>query len=228
MTGPLGVREALTSRISTRAYLDTPVSEAQVRDLLTLAGRSPSGGNLQPWQVHVVTGEARQRVIDAVRATQAIHPMGEPELEYQVYPKPIIDPWRARRFACGEAMYGALGIAREDKMARLVQFAHNFEFFGAPVGLFLSLHQSMQPGQWSDCGMFIQSFLLAAQEAGLATCAQEFWSAFPQAVKTSVGIADDYTLFCGIALGHADPDAPINATRTARAVVDEFASFAGF
>lgn len=224
----LSVTDALERRISTRAYLDKPVSEAQVRDLLSKASRSPSGGNLQPWQVNVVTGAARQRVIEAVQASQAHNPLGEPELEYQVYPKPIIDPWRARRFACGEAMYASIGVPREDKTARLLQFARNFEFFGAPVGLFVSLHKSMQPGQWSDCGMFIQSFLLAAEEAGLATCAQEFWAAFPTAVKTSVGISDDYTLFCGIALGHADPDAPINTTRTERAPVDEFAVFEGF
>ena len=224
----ISVSDALQRRISTRAFLGTPVSETQVRDLLTRASRSPSGGNLQPWQVNVVTGAARQRVIEAVQASQAQNPLGETELEYQVYPKPIIDPWRARRFACGEAMYASIGVPREDKTARLLQFARNFEFFGAPVGLFVSLHKSMQPGQWSDCGMFIQSFVLAAEEAGLATCCQEFWAAFPKAVKGAVGIGGDYTLFCGIALGHADPDAPINTTRTARAGVDEFARFEGF
>ena len=224
----LSVSDALRQRISTRAYLDRPVSEARVRDLLTLASRSPSGGNLQPWQVHVVTGAARQRVIDAVKAVLPEHPRGEPALEYRVYPNPLLEPWQARRSACGEAMYGAIGIAREDKTGRLMQFARNFEFFGAPVGLFISLHASMQEGQWSDCGMFIQSFLLAAEEAGLATCAQEFWSAFPKAVKSSVGIGDDYTLFCGISLGYPDPDAPVNATRTERAPVDEFARFDGF
>ena len=145
----MDVREALAARISTRAYLDTPVSEAQVRELLTLAARAPSGGNLQPWQVNVVTGEARQHVIDAVKETQATQPFGEPELEYQIYPKPIIDPWRARRFACGEAVYASMDVPREDKMARLTHVARNFEFFGAPVGLFVSIHKDMQPGQWS-------------------------------------------------------------------------------
>jgi nitroreductase len=222
------VRDALAARISTRAYLDTPVREAQLRELLSLAARAPSGGNLQPWQVHVVTGAARQSVIDAVRTTQATHPFGEPELEYQIYPKPIIDPWRARRFACGEAVYAAMEIPREDKMARLVHVARNFEFFGAPVGLFVSIHRDMQEGQWSDLGMFIQSFLLAATEAGLGTCAQEAWSIYPKTVKAAVGIPEEFTLFCGIALGHADPDAPINTARTARADVDEFARFAGF
>tara|TARA_R110002096_G_scaffold74017_11_gene175307 strand:+ start:1965 stop:2639 length:675 start_codon:yes stop_codon:yes gene_type:complete len=224
----MDVREALAARISTRAYLARPVSEAQVRELLALASRAPSGGNLQPWQVHVVAGEARQRVIDAVKATQATQPFGEPELEYQIYPKPIIDPWRARRYACGEAVYAAFDISREDKMARLIQVARNFEFFGAPVGLFVSIHKDMQPGQWSDLGMFIQSFLLAATEAGLGTCAQEAWSIYPKTVKAAAGIPEDFTLFCGIALGHADPDAPVNTTRTERADVDEFARFNGF
>lgn len=228
MTEPISVSEALRRRISTRAFLDRPVSEADVRRLLELASRAPSGGNLQPWHIHVVTGQARERVVEAVRAAAAEHPAGEPELEYNVYPRPLEDPWRTRRFECGEAMYGAIGIPRDDKIARLTQFARNMEFFGAPVGLFVSLHKSMQPGQWSDLGMFIQSFLLAAEEAGLASCAQEFWSAFPKAVKAAVGIPDDYTLFCGISLGHADPDAPVNATRTSRAGVDEFASFRGF
>ena len=224
----LSVSDTLNQRISTRAFLDTPVSAAEVRRLLELASRAPSGGNLQPWTVNVVAGAARQRVIDAVKASQAENFKGEPELEYRVYPKPLEEPWYSRRFACGEAMYAAIGIAREDKTGRLMQFARNFDFFDAPVGLFVSLHKSMQPGQWSDCGMFIQSFVLAAEEAGLATCCQEFWAAFPKAVKGAVGIPDDYTLFCGIALGHADPDAPINTTRTDRAGVEEFATFEGF
>jgi nitroreductase len=224
----LSVSDALNQRISTRAFLDKPVSAAEVRRLLELASRAPSGGNLQPWTVNVVAGAARQRVIDAVKASQAENLKGEPELEYRVYPKPLEEPWYSRRFACGEAMYAAIGIEREDKTGRLMQFARNFEFFDAPVGLFVSLHKSMQPGQWSDCGMFIQSFVLAAEEAGLATCCQEFWAAFPKAVKGAADIPDDYTLFCGIALGHADPDAPINTTRTDRAGVEEFATFEGF
>jgi nitroreductase len=222
------VGDALAGRISTRAYLDTPIAQETVRALISSASRAPSGGNLQPWQVHVVAGDARQRVIQAVRDQMAKTPFGETDPEYSIYPKPLGEPWRTRRFECGEAVYASLNIPREDKSARLGQIAKNFEFFGAPVGLFLSIHKSMQPGQWADLGMFTQSFMLAAAEAGLASCAQESWAVFPHTVKQSVGIGDDYTLFCGIALGHADPDAPVNTTRTTRAGVDDIARFEGF
>jgi nitroreductase len=224
----MDVREALTTRKSTRAFLDRPVSETQIRDLLTLASQSPSGGNLQPWLVHVVAGDARVNVIEAVQKTQTDQPFGETDREYQIYPKALGEPWRTRRFECGEAMYGAMGIDRSDKMSRLVHLARNFEFWGAPVGIFLSIHKDMQPGQWSDLGMFLQSFMLAATEAGLATCAQESWSLFPQTVKNTVGIPEDHILFCGLALGYADPDAPVNSTDTRRADIDEIAVFAGF
>jgi nitroreductase len=224
----MDVRTALTGRKSIRAFLDKPVSEAQVRDLLTLASKAPSGGNLQPWQVHVVSGNARDKVIDAVKQTQSNQPFGEATAEYQIYPKPLPEPWRTRRFECGEAMYGALNIERSDKMSRLVHLAGNFEFWGASVGIFLSIHKDMQPGQWADLGMFLQSFMLAATEAGLATCAQESWSLFPQTVKNTVGIEGDHILFCGLALGYADPDAPVNSTQTSRADLDEIAVFAGF
>ncbi|MDG2043783.1 MAG: nitroreductase [Maricaulis sp.] len=222
------VREALHGRRSVRAFLDRPVERTLIEDLLTLAGRAPSGGNLQPWQVNVVAGDARQRVIDTVREVQATHPFGEPEPEYSVYPKPLGEPWRSRRFACGETMYASVGLPREDKMGRLVQVAKNFEFFGAPVGLFLSTHKNMQPGQWSDLGMFLQSFMLSAHEAGLGSCAQESWAIYPHAVKQAVGIKADFTLFCGLALGYADPDAAINSTQTSRAPLDEIVSFDGF
>lgn len=222
------VSEALENRISTRAYLDKPVERSAVEALLRKAACAPSGGNLQPWQAHVVSGTARQAVIDAVRATQTEHPFGEPDPEYRIYPKPLADPWRSRRYECGEAVYSALGIDREDKMGRLVQVAKNFEFFGAPVGLLISIHKDMEPGQWSDLGMFIQSLLLAAHEAGLASCAQESWSIYPHTVKATVGIPDDFTLFCGVALGFADPDNAVNTVRTSRAPVAEIAHFAGF
>jgi len=224
----LNVTDALKTRISTRAYLDTPVSEELVRDLLTLAHRAPSGGNLQPWRIDVVAGQARQAVIDAVATTQTTHPFGEPELEYAVYPKPLSEPWRTRRFECGEAIYKTLDIPREDKTSRLMHVAKNFQFWGAPVGIFLSTHKDMQPGQWADLGIFLQSLMLAATEAGLASCAQEAWAMFPKTVKQTLNIADDHILFCGLALGYGDPEAAVNSVRTSRADLDEIAHFSGF
>ena len=129
----LSVSDALNQRISTRAFLNKPVSAAEVRRLLELASRAPSGGNLQPWTVNVVAGAARQRVIDAVKASQAENFKGEPELEYRVYPKPLEEPWHSRRFACGEAMYAAIGIALRgcfavtSKNSRIVRIKNTLE-----------------------------------------------------------------------------------------------------
>ena len=211
-------------RISTRAFLDTPVSGDEVRDILDTARWAASGGNLQPWTVHVVTGDARQRVIDAVRARIEAAPFDD-ENEFGAYPKSLWDPYRARRYALGEQMYETMGIGREDKTARLNHMLRNFEFFGAPVGLFFSLDARMNPNQWGHLGMFIMCVMLAAEEKGLATCAQEAWMTRWKTVGAAIGLAEGERIWCGMALGHADPDAAVNTLRSERAEVDEFTRF---
>ncbi|MEA1941478.1 MAG: nitroreductase [Pseudomonadota bacterium] len=227
MSDPLSVSDALRRRISTRAFLDTPVREQTVRDLLGTARWAASGGNVQPWHVHVVAGEARQRVIDAVRERLEAAPF-EDESEFGAYPPKLWEPYRTRRFELGEQMYDTLGIPREDKAGRLNQMLRNFEFFDAPVGLFFSLDERMNPNQWGHLGMFIMAFMLAAEEQGLATCAQEAWMTRHKTVATTLGLPDEQRIWCGMALGHADPDAPVNTLRSERAPVEEFAVFAGF
>lgn len=221
------VSDALKSRISTRAFLDTPVSEAEVRALLETARWSASGGNLQPWKVHVVAGETRQSVIDAVKASLDKDPFAN-ESEFSVYPEKLWEPYRSRRHRLGEDMYELLGIPRDDKMARLGQLMKNYEFFGAPVGIFFSIDERMGPGQWAHLGMFMMSLALAAEEAGLATCFQEAWSPRARTVAEVLGIEAPYIVYCGMALGHGDPDAAVNQLRSKRAEVDEFAAFSGF
>ena len=219
--------ELIRRRISTRAFLDTPVSEAEIRDLLDTARWAASGGDLQPWQVHVVAGEARQRVIDAVRERLEADPFGD-ENDFGAYPKSLWDPYRSRRHALGEQMYETMGIAREDKAARLNQVLQNFEFFGAPVGLFFSIDTRMNPNQWGHLGMFIMSVMLAAEEKGLATCAQEAWMTRCKTIAATLGLDETQRIWCGMALGHADPDAAVNDLRSERAPVDEFSKFEGF
>ncbi|WP_300545403.1 nitroreductase [Maricaulis sp.] len=221
------VSEALQRRISTRAFLDTPVGEDTVRDLLDTARRAASGGNLQPWHVHVVAGEARRRVIDAVRERLEAAPF-EDESEFGAYPPRLWDPYRTRRFELGEQMYEILGIPREDKAGRLNQVLRNFDFFGAPVGLFFSLDARMNPNQWGHLGMFIMAFMLAAEEKGLATCAQEAWMTRHKTVAATLGLPEEQRIWCGMALGQADPDAPVNTLRAQRVPVNEFAVFEGF
>ena len=220
----MDVTEAIKSRISTRAFLDKPVSEDDIRALLDLARWSPSGGNLQPWRVHVVTGAARDRLVETVKAAIAANPFGD-EAELQIYPPKLDEPWRTRRYELGEALYALLGIPREDKAGRVQQLMRNYEFFGAPAGLFFSLDRRFDKGQWAHLGMFMQTLALAAEERGLATCMQEAWAARAKTVSGFLGLPDTEQLYCGMALGYADPDAKANALRSSRAEIDAFATF---
>ena len=122
------VSEALKSRITCRAFTDKPVTEAQVRAVLDGAKWSPSGGNLQPWHVYALAGAKRDEFLALIAEKQKTTPAGEGS-EYPIYPKDLKDPYKARRFKCGEDMYATLQVPREDKMGRLMQFSRNFRAF---------------------------------------------------------------------------------------------------
>ncbi len=221
------VAQAVLARRSVRAFLDRPVDRATIADMLTTASRAPSGGNLQPWHVDVLAGAALARLKARVRASFAADPAGEGTL-FPIYPPALGEPWRSRRFASGEQLYAAIGIPRGDRAARLIQFASNFDLFGAPVGLFFSIPARFGPLQWAHLGMFMQTFMLLAEERGLATCVQEAWALVPKTVGDVLGLPQDRLFYCGMALGHADEAHPINAWRTDREPLESFATFAGF
>lgn len=224
---PLNVSEAIDTRMSCRAFLDTPVPEATVRAILEAARRAPSGGNLQPWFVHVVTGEPLRSLVARVRERALEHPLGE-GTEYDIYPPHLKEPYRSRRFKCGEDLYSLLGIPREEKERRLRQYARNFEFFGAPVGLFFAIDRSMGADQWADVGMLMQNIMLLARAHGLHTCPQESWAGWHRIVSEFLQLAPELMLFCGMALGHRDESHPANRLRTDRAPLEEFAILHGF
>ncbi|MBC7103976.1 MAG: nitroreductase [Parvibaculum sp.] len=221
------VSEALKSRITCRAFLDKPVPEETVRQILEEAKYAPSGGNLQPWHVYVLTGARLKEFLSIIETKQKDAPFGE-GTEYDIYPKGLTDPYKARRFKCGEDMYATIGVTREDKAGRLQQFARNFRFFDAPVAMFFAIDRQMGLGQWSDLGMFIQSVMLAAREHGLHTAPQEAWAIWYKTVSEFVAIPENLMLFCGMGLGYMDEGAPINKLRTERAPLEEFATFSGF
>jgi len=222
----MSVTEAVSSRSSKRAFLEKPVAGDLVRRLLMAAGRSPSGGNLQPWHVHVLGGDELTRFKALMLQKMAIDPRGDGP-GYDIYPSDLNDPYRARRARCGEDMYGTMGIGRDDKNARVMFLAGNFQFWGAPVGIFFSIDRRMGPPQWSDLGMYIQTFMLLAREAGLDSCPQEAWTLWHRTVADFIGLPEGQMLFCGLALGHADPAHPVNRLRTERAQLEEFAVFHG-
>jgi nitroreductase len=219
----MNVSEALATRKSVRAFRPDPVPRAVIEAILEGAARAPSGGNLQPWKVHVLLGEARDELVRRTKARMAENPRGGVP-EYHIYPPELTEPYKNRRFAIGEAMYATMGIPRENKAARLMQFVRNWEFFGAPVGLIISIDRQMQQGQWADLGMFLQSVMLLAREYGLHSCAQEAWAPFHETIRDYLKVPQEEMIFCGMAIGHADDSAAINALVSERAPLADWAT----
>ncbi len=223
----MNVSEALATRLSVRDFLSDPIPEATLRRVLAKAARAPSGGNLQPWFVTVLTGAPLQALVTRASARALEAPRGE-STEYNVYPDPLVEPYYGRRFKVGEDMYKRLGIPREDKTARRAWFGNNFRFFGAPVGMFCFVDRGMGQAQWSDLGMFLQSVMLLLREEGLDSCAQEFWAMFAATVYDELDVPENLMLFCGMAIGKRNPDALVNTLVSDRAPLDDFATFKGF
>ena len=220
------VYDAVASRRSVREFLDRPVPADTIRRVLQAALRAPSGGNLQPWHLHVVGGE-RLDDLKALMRTRVQETPGGEGSEYDIYPRELVAPYRDRRFAVGEAMYARLGIPREDKAARLKWFARNFQFFGAPLALFCTVDRRMGPPQWSDLGMMLQNVMLLLRAEGLDSCPQECWAIYPDTVRQALRWPDSRMLFCGMAIGWRDPAHPVNALVSSRAPEDEWLHFHG-
>lgn len=222
----MNVSDAVRTRRSVRAFLDTPVDGEVLREVLSSAARAASGGNLQPWRLFVVGGEPLAAMKERLRQRLYEQPASEP-LEYDIYPPDLWEPYRTERFVVGEEMYALLGAARGDKIGRMRQFQRNFEFFGAPAALFCYVDRRMGRPQWSDLGMYLQTVMLLLRERGLDSCAQECWAVYPRTVAALLNPPDELMLFCGMAIGHADADAPVNRLATRRLPLDQFASFRG-
>jgi len=217
------VEQAIVSRQSIRGFLPKPVPIELVRRILAAASRAPSGSNIQPWKVHVVTGARRNALSQAL--VQA-HARQEPERrEYQYYPVNWRSPYLERRRETGWGLYSLLGIQKGDREASSRQHARNFEFFGAPCVLLFTIDNDMDKGSWLDYGMFLQNIMIMARGLGLDTCPQAALANYPDIIKQQLGIPEEQTVACGISLGYQDPDELANDYRTTRVPVDEFTTF---
>lgn len=219
----MDVLDALQARKSVRAFLDKPVSRQQIDTLLNAARWAPSGTNTQPWQVAVVTGEKKIRIQQAL---ESAFRRGQASIkDYSYYPSEWIDPFITRRRVCGQQLYSALNIKREDKARRLEQWIANYRAFEAPVMLFFFIHKIMERGSYLDYGMFLQSIMLAAVNQGLATCAQAALAEYPEIIRRELDYSDDYRVVCGMALGYEDSAAAVNQYRTSREPLTEFVQY---
>ena len=207
------VSEAVESRQSIREYLKKPVDSSLIKEILEKSARAANGGNLQPWQIFVINKESMADFLKQQSEwTEAETPA------YDIYPPKLKEPYRTSRYELGEQMYSLLGIEREDKEGRFMQVLKNFEFFGAPAAIFCFVDKQMGPPQWSDLGMFLQTFMLLAQEAGLDTCAQEAWSIKQESVSDFFNVDNETMVFCGMAIGYKDPEATINNSEVSGAL----------
>lgn len=222
------VEEAIRHRYSCRAYLPTPVPAKEVEEILALAARAPSGTNIQPWKVWVLTGESKQRLSDKILAA-----FNDPEEAathadcYPYYPKRWVSPYIDRRRAVGFALYKLLGIEKGDSARMHEQHGRNYKFFDAPVGLIFTIDTLMEQGSYLDYGMFLQNVMLVAKSRGLDTCPQAAFLQFHRIIREELGLPDSETVVCGMALGYADPEATENSLRTERAPTSEWVQFKG-
>jgi nitroreductase len=222
----VNVTDAISTRRSCRAFTSEPVPMAVIRSILSLARQAPSGGNLQPWHVHVLAGERLREFRQLIGAKLKDEPNGE-GTEYHIYPPNLKDPYRSRRFKCGEDLYATIGVTRDNRPARLAQFARNYDFFGAPLALFFSIDRIMGPDQWADLGMFMQNIMLLVREQGFDSCPQEAWAVWHKTIAEFLPLPPELMLFCGMAIGRCDETAAINRLRTDRAPLEDFVTFVG-
>ena len=220
------VDEAITSRRSVRAFLPTPVAEDTVRELLAIAARAPSGTNLQPWLVHVLTGPAKARLSAAIlRVFDDPAALSQHRSEFEIYPNHWVSPYIDRRSKVGWDLYGRLGIAKGDRAGTHAHHARNFLFFDAPVGLIFTIDRNLGHASWIDYGIFMGNFMTAARARGLHTCPQLSFPQFHRVIGDCLGLPENQQVLCGMSLGYEDPAAPENGVRSERAPLEEWTWF---
>ena len=220
----MDVSQAIEGRQSIRSFdARRDVAGTLITSILGTASRAPSGSNIQPWHVYVVTGAAKNRITEACTARYLSGDEGESEYHY--YPQAWRQPYIGRRRQTGFGLYGLLGIDKADIAAVQEYRVTNYQFFGAPVGLFFTIDRDMELGSWLDYGMFIQSVILSARGAGLETCAQAAFCPYYDSVMPLLGAPDEQMLVCGMSLGYPLSEAVINSYRTERIPVEAFTTF---
>lgn len=221
----MDVFEAVDTRLACRAFLDRPVAAQTLHDLVARAGRSASGSNLQPWKLQVVTGEALRELKSIVAADVADRDPRHTPAEYPFVPPDLWEPYRERKEHHGAELYGALGIPRTDAEARLGQYKRNFQLFGAPAAVFVTMEKRFGAAQWADLGLFVATLMILARGYGLDTCPQQSWSRVQKPLFRYLGIPDDEILYCVVAVGYGDRTEPVNSFRSTRADPAEFTTF---
>ena len=219
----MNLKDIIKSRYSVRSFTKKNVGIEIIKEILQISKCAPSGGNIQPWKVYVVTGNAKEKLIE--RALSNYDNGVQEKIEYEIYPNPLDEEYKKRRSECAKDMYAALSIEQDDIESRLTQIRENFKFFGAPVGMIITIDKAFAVNGWGHVGMFIQNICLSAIDNDMGTCLQESWSIYPETVKDVLNIPENEVVWCGIALGYPNLKHPINNYRTSRESIDKFVTF---
>ncbi len=219
------VDAVIQSRKSVRAFLPHDVAETEIRTILQVAARAPSGSNTQPWQVYVLQGETKAKLSQRILAAHNGQDAADYAEEYHYYPQQWHTPYLERRRKIGWDLYHLLGLTRENKAGMHAQHGRNFDFFGAPVGLIFTIDRVMEQGSWLDYGMFLQNIMIAAKARGLDTCPQAAFTQYHRIIEEVLAIPGHRMVVCGMALGYADVDKIENSLQTERADIEQFCQF---
>ena len=221
----MNVKEAFVSRRSVRRFLPDSISKEKIENILEGAAFAPSGHNIQPWHVYVVQGKKKlsmtNSIIEAIKDGSA----KEMKNEFDYYPTEWFEPFVSRRRAVGFELYNLLGIGRDDFEARDKQMQENFHFFGAPVGMFITMDRRLATGTFMDVGMFIQSILVGARGEGLHSCGQVAFTKFHTLIAEQLKFKENEMLVCGVSIGYEDTSAPENALRVEKLQYSDFTTF---
>jgi len=220
----IDVLDAVRTRRSIRAYKKDSVALSVLESIMTRAGYAPSGSNLQPWHVHVLTGQTLQRVGGKIQSA-FLNEEKSHQRDYDYYTDPVLEPYLDRRRRCGWGLYQTLGIARGDHEKSRAYRASNYVFFGAPVGLVFTIDRSLKIGSWLDYGMFLQTIMLVARGFGLHTCAEASIASYPDIVRSELGISPERIVLCGMAMGYADDSAVVNTFQPERINLKDHTTF---
>ena len=219
----MNIKEAIEKRFSVRAFTKEVPDIETIKAILKTAGTAPSGGNIQPWKVYVLTENAKNEL--SKKTLYNFDNGVQEDIEYDIYPKPLADEYKKRRYECGADMYNALAIGKDDLDARFKQIRENYNFFGAPLGMIITIDKSFGKNGWGHVGMFLENLWLSAIDCGLGICLQESWSIYPKTVKEVTKHPDNEIVWCGVAVGYEDSSNPINQYRTKREDLDSFVRF---
>lgn len=220
----------LASRHTTRDFLSKPVPEKLIDEIITDGLTSPSWSNTRPIMVAVATGEVRERISKEYLARwEIVAPIrsskwGQFKLLFTrrglptsnaIIAKPYVKELLPRAQRVGAELFGHMGIDRKDRVARDAAWARNYEFFGAPVELFIFTHTSLGKFSANDAGLFVMNLMLGAHARGLGTCAQGAVSAYDDIVRSEFNVPKGYQLLYGISLGYPS-DNSVNKFAAAR------------